>query len=217
MEFIEDPAERTTAITDLILALVALGGIWFLCWDSAPSGQRLKIYIWSIAIGLIGLGAALGAAAHGLIIPRKVHNRLWQVLNACLALAVSLFAAGVVYDVGGSATCLRLLPFLVAAGFGFYGTTLMYPGFFFIFIVYEGLALVFAFCAYIYLTLVGEMPGTALMAAGILVSIMAAVIQASKSVTVTLIWKFDHNGIFHLVQVVGVVLLLVGLRRSLQA
>ena len=54
------------------------------------------------------------------------------------------------------------------------------------------------------------------MAAGILVSIIAAGIQANKSVIVTFIWRFDHNGIYHLVQVVGLMLLLMGLRWSIQ-
>jgi len=54
------------------------------------------------------------------------------------------------------------------------------------------------------------------MAAGILVSIIAAGIQANKSVIVTFIWRFDHNGIYHLVQIVGLLLLFAGLRKSLQ-
>jgi hypothetical protein len=53
------------------------------------------------------------------------------------------------------------------------------------------------------------------MAAGILVSILAAGIQAKKSICLTLIWQFDHNGIYHIVQMLGLILLLVGLRRSL--
>jgi hypothetical protein len=53
------------------------------------------------------------------------------------------------------------------------------------------------------------------MAIGILVSIIAAGIQANKSVAMTVIWRFDHNGIYHLVQSAGLVLLVMGLRWSL--
>ena len=214
IEFIEDPTERTTAVTDVILAMVALGGIWFLGWNAADSSELLKILIWSSAIGLIGLASALGAAAHGLVISPRLHNRLWQVLNACLALAVSLFAAGVVYDVWGSEACQRMLPFLITAGVVFYAATLVFPGYFFIFIVYEGLALIFALMAYIYITFGGELSGAPLIAGGILVSILAAGLQACKSITVTVIWQFDHNGIFHIVQIIGIILLLIGLRQS---
>jgi hypothetical protein len=216
MQFIKDTAERTTAVTDAILALVALGCIWFLGRESATGGEFLKIYIWSAAIGMIGLAAVLGAAAHGLVISPRLHNRLWQVLNACLALAVSLFMAGVVYDVWGSLTCLQVLPFLIAVGMVFYAATLMYPGFFLIFIVYEGIALVFALCAYVYLSFDSELTGAPVIAAGILVSILAAAFQAYKSISVTVIWEFDHNGIFHMVQIIGIILLSIGLRQSMQ-
>ena len=58
MRFIEDPAERTTAATDAVLAVIALGGIGFLGWSSAGAGHFLKMGIWSTAIGLIGLASA---------------------------------------------------------------------------------------------------------------------------------------------------------------
>ena len=56
-----------------------------------------------------------------------------------------------------------------------------------------------------------------LMAAGVLVTLIAAGVQASGAVSVTLIWQFDHNGLFHLIQMVGVVLLVAGLRAALLA
>jgi len=215
MKYIKDPTEQSTAITDILLALVAFGGILILSWNITNNNELWKIIIWSSTFGLIGLAAALGAAGHGLVISRTVHDRIWQLLNVLLALAVSLFVAGVVYDLWGLAVCFKVLPVMLAAGLFFFGTTLLYPGIFLIFIVYEGLALIFALSAYIYLTVQGEPAGAAFMAAGILISILAAGIQAKKSISLTVIWQFDHNGIYHIVQVVGLILLLVGLRGSL--
>ena len=215
MKYIKDPTEQSTAITDILLALVAFGGILILSWNITNNAELWKIIIWSAAFGLIGLAAALGAVAHGLVISRTVHDRVWQLLNMLLALAVSLFVAGVVYDLWGLAVCFKVLPVMLAAGLGFFGATLLYPGIFFVFIVYEGLALIFAFSAYIYLAVQGEPAGATFMAAGILISILAAGIQANKSISLTVIWQFDHNGIYHIVQIVGLLLLLVGLRGSL--
>ncbi len=130
MKFIRDPAERTTAITDIILAFVTFGGIFFLRCLRLNSGELWKINIWSAAIGLIGLAAALGAVAHGLVLSRIFHRPIW------------------------------------------------------------------------------------LMATGIFFSIIAAGIQANKSIFLTFIWQFDHNGIYHMVQVAGLMLLLMGLRWS---
>jgi hypothetical protein len=215
MKYIKDPTEQSTAITDILLALVAFGGILILSRNITNSNESWKIIIWSSAFGLIGLAAALGAVAHGLVISRTVHDRIWQLLNVLLALAVSLFVAGVVYDLWGLAVCFKVLPVMLAAGLGFFGTTLLYPGIFFIFIVYEGLALIFALSAYIYLAVRGEPAGAAFMAAGILISILAAGIQAKKSISLTVIWQFDHNGIYHIVQVVGLLLLIYGIRVSM--
>jgi hypothetical protein len=215
MKVVKDPLEQTTAATDIVLALVAFGGIVFLLGLLLNSGELWKISIWTAAIGSIGLAAALGAVAHGLILSRTLHHCSWLVLNMALSLAISLFVVGVVYDLWGFEVSLKTLPILLITGLGFYLTTLFYPGIFFLFIVYEGVALVFALAAYIYLTIQQDLPGAYLMAAGILASIIAAGIQANKSVVVTFIWRFDHNGIYHLVQVVGLLLLFAGLRKSL--
>jgi hypothetical protein len=61
----------------------------------------------------------------------------------------------------------------------------------------------------------GEPAGAAFMSAGILISILAAGIQAKKSISLTIIWQFDHNGIYHIVQVVGLLLLIYGIRVSM--
>ena len=60
-------------------------------------------------------------------------------------------------------------------------------------------------------------PGAWLMATGVFCSIIAAAIQTRKSVSLTFIWRFDHNGIYHLVQVLGLMFLLIGLRWSVQS
>jgi hypothetical protein len=214
MEYIKDPVEQTTAITDIILAAVALGGIFFLQRGPTNYGEFFKITIWSAAIGLIGLAAALGATAHGLVLTQTLNQRIWQMLNMALALAVSLFVVGVAYDLWGLAASYKALPVMLISGLGFYLATLIYPGIFFVFIVFEALALFFALGAYVFLSFQGDLAGAGPMAIGILISIFAAGIQAKKSISFTLIWQFDHNGIYHLVQVVGLILLLIGLRWS---
>jgi hypothetical protein len=59
--------------------------------------------------------------------------------------------------------------------------------------VYEVVALIFALGAYIFIAIQKGLPGAWLMATGIFVSIIAAGIQANKSVFLTFIWRFDHN------------------------
>jgi len=215
MKIVNDPTEQTTAATDVLLALVAGAGLFYLHRPVPPNGNLWKIAIWTAAIGLIGLSAALGAVAHGFVLSPAVHRRIWRVLNMALALTVSLFVVGVAYDLWGLSISSAVLPIMLGAGLGFYLVTLRYPGIFFLFIVYEALALSFALGAYCLLAIRGTLPGAGLMATGILISITAALIQANKTLSVALIWKFDHNGIYHLVQMLGLAVLLLGLQRSL--
>ena len=95
--------------------------------------------------------------------------------------------------------------------------TLIYPGIFFLFIIYEVVALVFALGAYIIIATYKIMPGAWLMATGVFCSIIAAGIQTKQSVSLTFIWQFDHNGIYHLVQVLGLMFLFIGLQWSVQS
>jgi hypothetical protein len=53
------------------------------------------------------------------------------------------------------------------------------------------------------------------MASGVLLSMIAAGLQARKSTAFTLVWKFDHNGIYHIIQTVGLLLLIAGIWISL--
>jgi len=210
MKLVKDSAEQTTAVTDIILALVAFGGVLLLQWPPVNTSGLWRTNVWSTAIGLIGLAAALGAVAHGLLLKTIPHNRIWMVLNLALALAVSLFVVGVINDLWSNELARKALPYMIIAGLGFYLTTLIYPGIFFIFIVYEGLALFIALGAYSFLTVNGK-PGAGFMASGVLLSMIAAGLQARKSIAFTLVWKFDHNGIYHIVQTFGLLFLIAGL------
>ncbi len=65
------------------------------------------------------------------------------------------------------------------------------------------------------LALTRRLPGAWLMVGGIVLTIVAAVVQATQLVSFTLIWPFDHNGVFHLIQIVALPVLAVGLRAGL--
>jgi hypothetical protein len=207
--------EQTTAVTDLMLAVFSGAGIFFLRGIESNPSELWKVHIWSATMGLIGLAATLGAVTHGVELSQGIHHRLWRVLNVALSLAVSLFVVGVVYDLWGPAVALRMLPVMVILGLGFCLLTWMVPGIFSFYIGYSVLALLFALGGYIFLALQGWLPGAGFMAAGVLISILAAAVQATKSVRLTLIWQFDHNGVYHLIQAVGLLFLLAGLGKSL--
>ena len=95
MKFIDIPTEQTTAITDVFLALVALGCLRYL--RQIGTGNPWKTNLWSWVFGLLALAAILGAIAHGFQMSRKLNNLIWQPLNLSLGITVALFVAAVIY------------------------------------------------------------------------------------------------------------------------
>jgi hypothetical protein len=216
MQWIDTPTEQTTAATDVLLALEALASVLYLS-RLGVGGDVFKVRVWSCAFGLLAFAATLGAVAHGCRMSAQLNRLLWQPINLALGLTVAMFVVGVVYDHWGPAAAGRVLPIMVGVGTAFFGLTVILPGTFTVFIVYEAAAMVFALAVYVLLAARQQLAGAAAMAAGIGITLVAAAVQASGSVSVTAIWELDHNGIFHLIQIAGVVVLVAGLRMALLA
>jgi uncharacterized protein DUF6962 len=164
---------------------------------------------------------ALASAAVILVLrrttPPSFGRAVWQAAFAALALGVTmaLFVVGAVRDWRGEAAGRRVLAPMLALAVVFYGITRLTGGSFLAFVVYEAAALLFSLGVYLRLATGPARAGAAPMAAALAVSLAAGVVQASGVGPVRLVWDFDHNGVFHLVQLVGVALLLTGLRRLL--
>ena len=102
-----------------------------------------------------------------------------------------------------------MLPAALAVGALFYATTAAGGGSFGIFVAYEGAAMLAALVIYIRLAALGRR-GAGFVAVGIALTLAAAGVQAS-SLSLTLVWPFDHNGLFHLVQLAALFVLAHGL------
>jgi hypothetical protein len=212
MKLNDSLTERTTAATDVILSVAAAGGFIYLQRLSQTPTWRFSLWSWSF--GLIAVSAAFGAAYHGLALAETRRRAFWQILTANLGMAISLFLAGVFHDACGVEAARWGLPVILAAGLLVFGVSRMFPGLFIVFIVYQVLALMMAFSAYAWMAASGTLKGAGWMASGVAVSLIAAATQAVRRLRLTLVWEFDHNGIFHLVQVLGLILICVGLSRT---
>jgi hypothetical protein len=214
MEIIDIPTEQTTAATDALVAFIAAAFAVMLSIEGGRS-DRTKGRIWSATLGLLAVAAALGAIAHGFQMSARTNELLWMPLNLVLGVTVALFVVGAVYDLLSFSLPRLLVPILLAVGVTFFVVTVLIPGSFLVFVIYEAIAMLFALVVYIVLAARQTLRGAAMMAVGVLVSIVAVAVQATGAVRFTLIWEFDHNGAFHLIQLVGLVLLLIGLRADL--
>ncbi|NIM52964.1 MAG: hypothetical protein GTO22_27630 [Gemmatimonadales bacterium] len=209
------PTELTTAATDVLLGVVAVAGVIYLY--RLRDSDRWKVQVWAAVLGLLAVASLLGAVAHGLELEPGVRDLLWQPLFVLLGLVVALFVVAAVYDWRGRLAASRMLPAMVIVALGFYAVTRVISGTFLVFIAYEAAAMVLALSVYTLLAARRRLRGAGVIAMAIALNILAAAIQATGTVSVTIIWPFDHNGVFHLVQMAALVVLVAGLQASLRS
>lgn len=209
MELNESPVELTTAATDLLLAVVCLLAIRWLAPNSAAN--HFRVALWRTLFGLTAAASALGALAHGFHWSASASRLIWLVLYLSLAMVVALFFVGALNDQSGRRAAVRSLPWAIAIGIVFFAVNQVFDGPFLYFVIYEAVAMLLALVIYLRLAHRRLLPGAATMALAICLNLIAAGVQASD-----LDWSFvvplDHNGLFHLLQIVAVGVLLRGLR-----
>ena len=214
MEIIDSVTEQTTAATDAVLGILSLACAVFLY--RIGENKRWKANLWVWVFGLLATASFFGAVAHGFKMSKELNTALWYPLNLSLGLLVGFILVGVVYDIWGEVRARRVLPIMALVGVGFFIFTQIFPDSFLVFIIYEALVLIFAMGAYIRLGAKARLAGAWFMVGGILLSIAAAVVQATNLFSFTFIWSFDHNGVFHLIQMVAVLFLFLGLKKSMR-
>ncbi len=216
MQIIQIPTEQTTAFTDLLLSIVSIAGaVWIFRKGNKIDNKKTKI--WFSAFVLLALSAFLGAIAHGLIMTAETNKIIWMPLNLSLGLSVALFLTGVIYDFRGFKIRRSHFLLILLSGLLFFLTTLIIPGLFFVFVLYEAVAMLIALILYALLVFKRGFPGALQMTVGIFISITAAIVQSIPSINIHAIWKFDHNGLFHLIQLIGLIFLFSGLGKEFQS
>jgi hypothetical protein len=210
---VQSPTELTTSATDALLAMECVLVIAWLPGTTTPDHWRNRLWCWFF--GFFAIASFLGATAHGLEMPDSTRGVLWKPLYLSLGIAVALFVVGAIADWRGQTVAKRLVPWSIGAGAAFLGLTELLDRAFIVFVVYEAAALAGALAVYIFLAVTGRLKGAAVIALGILLSLAAAVAQASD-VSFHILFPFDHNGAFHLLQMLSTATLAVGLRLGME-
>ena len=214
MIFNELPTELTTSATDAMIAIECV--VIIVCLQRRAARDRWKTTLWCWIFGLIGVSAFLGTITHGFILPNPIQDALWRPIYLCLGIMIALFMVGAVYDWRGRAVAARIIPWAIGVGCAFFTMTEVFAGAFLVFVTYEATVMVGVLVIYLFLGVNGQLRGSRVMAAGVLLNLLAAGVQASD-VSFHLLIPFDHNGVFHLIQIAGLGTLAVGLHLGMQS
>ncbi len=214
MPLITSPTELTTSATDALLA-IECAVIIALLLRTAPA-DRWRTNLWCSVFALLATASFLGALAHGLEMPTPMRTTLWTPLYLSLGILVLLFIMGAVADWRGKVAAKRLVPWGIGMSAVFFGLTALLGGTFMVFIVYAATILLSALAIYTFLAVTHRVQGAAVMALAILLNLAAAAVQASN-LSLHLVFPFDHNGLFHLVQILSTAILGLGVHLGMES
>jgi hypothetical protein len=208
MNFAASPAELITGVTDAVLAIECVVVLaWLLMM---PGGNRWRAGLWCWVFGLLAFASLLGSIAHGIEMPLTWQAALWKPLNLTLGLVVALFMVGAFFDWQGRLLARRLVPWSLGLGSIFFGVMEFFNGGFILFDIYMAVAMAAALAIYAALAATHRLKGARVVATAICLNLAAAGVQASSLSFNTLV-PFDHNGLFHFVQMAAIAVLGWGL------
>lgn len=213
--FVEIPTEQTTAVTDLILSLQAIGAIWIL--NRSQVRRPIWTDLWTGLFGLLSATSLLGAISHGLKMTATVNTALWVVIYLALGIMMALFLVAAVTMHWSPELGKRCLPYGMVIAFAFFLTTQVWSDSFLLFVIYEAISMLLALILYLSCFWLRREKGSGLLAAGVLVGIIAAAVDTQSTLRFNFIWEFNNHGVFHLVQMVSLLLLTIGVYSTHEA
>ena len=199
--------EPTTMVTDYLLATLAVWFGWRLLGSGRESGESSRVLFGASFLAL-AVGAAAGGTAHGFseLLGSVEGTWLWKLTTFSVGLASAAMLAGSVMARLAGAARVALLG-VVVAKLAFYLAWMSVHDEF-RFVVYDYAPSMLA--VVLLLALPGRqapVPGAGWVVAGVAVSFAAAAVQASGF---ALHRHFNHNDIYHVIQIGGLYLLYRG-------
>ena len=182
--------EPATVITDYLLGIVA-AWVSIRLFKSAQRPQRF----WALAFAALAAGAFLGGTWHGF----AKSEFLWKAT----VLSVGVASFGMVAGSASAVMKTLLLPILAALKLVAYAGWMLFHDEFIYVVIDTGSALLIVAALHLW-------KWNGFMLAGVAVSVLAGLVQASGF---ALHAHFNHNDLYHVIQIAGVVLLYQGAKR----
>lgn len=199
--------EPMTAFTDLLLAALAT----YLAWEMGSWYQlRLMNVHWHLsrAFYLLALGAFLGAVSHGVgpYFPPALQSIIWKLTILSIGITAFFLVMMALHHVFPFRTVrwLGWIPFLFLVAYLF---LVLNDDRFIVAVRFYVPCMVLVLALMIYSQWYTQAQGTGLVVLGIVISFLAAGIQASGF---ALHRNFNHNDLYHVVQMIGIYVLYRG-------
>jgi hypothetical protein len=196
--------EPTTFLTDLVLSALSAGCAIALGRRARADGSHAAGWL-AATLAAAGLAALAGALAHGFgpDMPPYAAGALWRAtLHAGGLMSFCLIASSAAAALRGPVRTAVYAAALVELA-AFTGWVALYPEFRWLVLDY-GLAILASAALHLVRLRRGDRPGAAWILAGLGVSVAAALVQRSGF---ALHPQFNHNDLYHVVQLLGTWLL----------
>ena len=203
-------SEPMTTVTDYLVTAVA----W---WLGAKLIARQECggrpaQLWGIGFLWVGLGALLGGTSHGFAtyLGDPAYIAIWKATVYSIGLSASFAVAGSIASAPFRHPPGRLLHLLNIVAFAIYGAWMInHSGFIFVILHYVPAMIAVALLhAIAYMK--DRAPHAPWIILGVVVTLLGAIIQRSGF---SLHRHFNHNDLYHLVQVGSLVLFYLGMVR----
>lgn len=202
--------EPATLLTDYGLGLLcALFGRRL--WESGQGSTNASVSYWAVGMGALAVASFAGGTVHGfsLVLAESVLQGLWKGTAFAIGLASCCFLTGTLF--ASMAQSLRQgLVIAAAIQFACYAAWMATHDEFRYVIYNYGATLTVILFVQLYQRVVRQAPSAGWIVAGILVSFFGALVQQSG---LALHPSFNHNDLYHVIQMGGMVLLYRGARQ----
>lgn len=199
-----------TTFTDYLITLVAgWFGLRLLAGADADANHNRSRQAWGISFLLTGLAALLGGSSHGFAsyLNDTWMNLVWKGATYSIGLSMLFAVGGTIRGTAIRMPLHRLFSALNILGFAAYAFWMATHDRFLFVIIYYVTAMVFMATLQTWASIRHQAAGAKWLVSGVIVTLTGAYIQQSG---IDLHANFNHNDLYHVVQIAGLYLLFRG-------
>ena len=204
-------AEPATMLTDFAITLTA----WWMSYAllvGKQAGESAAVRHWGTAFVFVGAGALLGGISHGfkLYLGDTADLLIWKATVYSVGLSAFFAVAAGIAASGWSARTQKVLAFANVAGLAWYAIWMLSHSAFLYVIYHYVPAMLAVLLMQLYAWVRHRLPAAPWIIAAVVITFIGAAVQQSG---IALHRHFNHNDVFHVIQIVSLVFFYQGCKK----